>query len=122
VLYLAVWGTAGVLLALVARGAGAERLTAGFVFGPCVGAWLYVANGVSILAVRQIPAHQAFQVAASEQAIAIPAILAGVAGALLGRSQRPARPRAPTGWRNTTSCCASRKNWAKAQSTRAGRS
>jgi lysyl-tRNA synthetase class 2 len=94
VLYLAVWGATGVLLALVARGAGAERLTAGLVLGPCVGAWLYVANGVSILAVRQIPAHQAFQVAASEQAVAIPAILAGVAGALLGRSRRPARPRA----------------------------
>ena len=66
VLYLAVWGAAGVLLALLARGAGAERLTAGLVLGPCVGAWLYAVNGVSILAVRQIPAHEAFQAAASE--------------------------------------------------------
>jgi hypothetical protein len=93
-LYLAVWGTTGVLLALIARGAGAERLTAGLVLGPCVGAWLYTVNGMSILVVRQIPAHQALQAAASEQAVAIPAILAGVAGAMLGRSRRPARPRA----------------------------
>jgi lysyl-tRNA synthetase class 2 len=92
-LYLAVWGAAGVLLALLARWAGAERLTAGLLLGPGVGAWLYVVNGISILVVRQIPAHQAFQAAASEQAIAIPAILAGVAGAMLGRSRRPTRPR-----------------------------
>jgi lysyl-tRNA synthetase, class II len=93
VLYLAVWGTAAVLLALLARGAGAERLTAGLLLGPGVGAWLYVVNGLSIVAVRQIPAHEAFQAAASEQAVALPAIAAGVAGALLGRSRTPARPR-----------------------------
>src|SRR6476619_4652148 len=93
VLYLAVWGTAAVLLALLARGAGAERLTAGLLLGPGVGAWLYVVHGLSIVAVRQIPAHEAFQAAASEQAVALPAIAAGVAGALLGRSRTPARPR-----------------------------
>ena len=92
-LYLAVWGAAGVLLALLARWAGAERLTAGLLLGPGVGAWLYLVNGISILVVRQIPAHQAFQAAASEQAIAIPAILAGVGGAMLGRSRKPTRPR-----------------------------
>jgi lysyl-tRNA synthetase class 2 len=92
-LYLAVWGVAGALLALLARWAGAERLTAGLLLGPGVGVWLYVVNGISILVVRQIPAHQAFQAAASEQAVAIPAIFAGVAGAMLGRSRTSARPR-----------------------------
>src|SRR2546423_2006479 len=91
------WGGVGgaraVLLALLARRAGAERLTAGLLLGPCVGAWLYLVNGLSILVVRQIPAHEAFQVAASEQAVAIPAILAGVAGAIIGRSGRTTRPR-----------------------------
>jgi lysyl-tRNA synthetase class 2 len=87
------WGAAGVLLALLARWAGAECLTAGLLLGPGVGAWLYAVNGFSILVVRQIPAHQAFQAAASEHAVAIPAILAGVAGAMLGRSRRPMRPR-----------------------------
>jgi len=93
VLYVAVWGAAGVLLALLARRAGAERLTAGLLLGPCVGAWLYLVNGLSILVVRQIPAHEAFQAAASEQAVAIPAILAGVAGAIIGRSRTTTRPR-----------------------------
>ena len=93
VLYVAVWGAAAVLLALLARRAGAERLTAGLLLGPCVGAWLYLVNGLSILVVRQIPAHEAFQAAASEQAVAIPAILAGVAGAIIGRSRTTTRPR-----------------------------
>ena len=42
-------------------------------------------NGVSILVVRQIPAHEAFHAAAAEQAVALPAVLAGIAGAVLGR-------------------------------------
>ena len=93
VLYLALWGTAAALLGLLARWAGAERLTAGLLLGPGVGAWLYALNGLSILIVRQIPAHQAFQAAATEQAVAIPAVVAGVGGAMLGRSRRPAQPR-----------------------------
>jgi lysyl-tRNA synthetase, class II len=92
-LYLVVWGAAAALLGLLARWARAERLTAGLLLGPAVGAWLYVLNGVSILVVRQIPAHQAFHAAASEQAVVIPAALAGIAGALLGRSTGSAAPR-----------------------------
>src|SRR5256714_8971052 len=91
------WGGVGgaraVFPALPPRRAGAERLTAGLLLGPCVGAWLYLVNGLSILVVRQIPAHEAFQAAASEQAVAIPAILAGVAGAIIGRSRTTTRPR-----------------------------
>ena len=91
--YLAVWGVAAVLLAVLARWASAERLTAGLLLAPAVGGWLYALNGVSILVVRQIPAHQAFHAAAAEQAVAIPAVLAGVAGALLGRSRVSTQPR-----------------------------
>jgi lysyl-tRNA synthetase, class II len=85
--YLAVWGAAAVLLALLARWAGADRLTAGLLLAPAAGAWLYALNGVSILVVRQIPAHGAFHAAGAEQAVVIPAALAGIAGALLGRQR-----------------------------------
>ena len=50
--YLAVWGVAAVLLAVLARWASAERLTAGLLLAPAVGGWLYALNGVSILVVR----------------------------------------------------------------------
>jgi lysyl-tRNA synthetase, class II len=93
-LYLLVWAAAACLLGLLARWARAERLTAGMLLGPAVAAWLYAVNGVSILVVRQIPAHQAFHAAAAEQAVAIPALLAGVAGALLGRARTADAPRA----------------------------
>ncbi len=93
-LYLLVWGLAAGILGLLARWSGADRLTAGLLLGPAVGAWLYVLNGVSILVVRQVSAHLAFHVAATEQALAIPAVLAGIAGSLLGRPRASTRPRA----------------------------
>jgi lysyl-tRNA synthetase class 2 len=93
-LYLVVWGVAAALCGSLARWAGAERLTAGLLLGPAVGAWLYALNGVSILVVRQIPAHQAFHAAAAEQAVTVPAALAGIAGALLGRARTGPQPRA----------------------------
>ncbi|MHB8468453.1 MAG: bifunctional lysylphosphatidylglycerol flippase/synthetase MprF [Gaiellaceae bacterium] len=89
-LFVAVWGVAAVLLGALARWAGADRLTAGLLLGPAVGAWLYALNGVSILVVRQIPAHQAFHAAAHEQAVVFPAVLASFAGALLA-GRGPAR-------------------------------
>lgn len=92
-LYLVVWGAAAVLLGLLARWAGAERLTAGLLLGPAVGGWLYALNGVSILVVRQIPADEAFRAAAAEQAVVIPAALAGLVGALLCASRPRVRPR-----------------------------
>jgi lysylphosphatidylglycerol synthetase-like protein (DUF2156 family) len=93
VLYLAVWGTAAVLLALLARWARADALVGGLLVGAAVGGWLYALNGVSILVVRQISAHSAFHGAASEEAVIIPAVLAGVAVAALGRSRVSARRR-----------------------------
>ena len=94
VLFLAVWGVAAALLGLVARWARAERLTAGLLLALGTGAWLYVLNGVSILVVRQISAHEAFRAAAAEQAVVIPAALAGLGGALLGRTKSQSEPRA----------------------------
>jgi lysyl-tRNA synthetase class 2 len=93
-LYLAVWGASALLVGLLARWAGAERLTGGLLLGLAVGGWLYTVNGVSILVVRQVSAHQAFHAAGAEQAVLIPAVLAGIAGALVAGPRRSAQPRA----------------------------
>jgi len=93
VLYVAVWGAAAVLLGLLARWARADRLTAGMLLALSVAGWLYGVNGVSILVVRQIPAHDAFHAAAAEPAAVIPAVLCGIGGALLGRSRTSSAPR-----------------------------
>jgi lysyl-tRNA synthetase class 2 len=91
--YVAVWVAAAALLGLLARWVGADALAAGLLLGPAVGAWLYAVNGVSILTVRQISAHAGFHAAAVEAALAVPAVLAGVSGALLGRTHAASRPR-----------------------------
>ena len=100
VLYVGVWAAAAVLLGVLARWAGADGLTAGLLLGPAVGGWLYALNGVSILVVRQIPAHEAFRDASTQQAVIIPAVLAGVAGAALGRTRTSwqARSRVALAW------------------------
>ena len=94
--YLGVWLVASVLLALLARWAGLDRLTAGLLLAIGVVAWHYALNGVSILIVRQIPAHEAFHAAAAEQAVALPAVLAGIAGAVFGRQRASAGRRSRT--------------------------
>ncbi len=100
ILYVAVWSVAAVLLALLARWVGADGLTAGLLLGPAVGGWLYALNGVSILIVRQISAHQAFRDASTQQAVIVPAVLAGIAGAVLGRTRASsqARSRVALAW------------------------
>jgi lysyl-tRNA synthetase class 2 len=93
--YLFVWAMAAVLLGLLARWARTERLTAALLLAIAVGGWAYATTGVSILVVRQIPAEDAFHAVARINAVWLPALLAGVAGALLGRPHVSARPRAP---------------------------
>lgn len=93
VVYLLVWSIAAALLGSLARWANAERLTAGMLLAAAVAGWLYVVNGISILVVRQIPAHDAFHAAAAEQAVVIPAAICGIAGALLGRTRTSGAPR-----------------------------
>jgi len=93
--FLAVWITAALLLGLIARAARAERLTAGLMLALGVGGWTYVTTGLSLLIVRQVPAHEAFQAAAGREGIYLPATLAGLAGALCARSRATERPRSP---------------------------
>jgi lysyl-tRNA synthetase class 2 len=93
--FLVVWTTAALLLGLVVHATRAERLTAGLMLALGVGGWGYLVTGVSLLIVRQVPAHEAFRAAAGKEAIYLPAALAGLAGALAGRARRSDRPRSP---------------------------
>jgi len=93
--FLLVWGAAAALLGFVAHASRAERLTAGLLLALGVGGWMYLQMGVSLLIVRQIPAHQAFEAATGQKAVYLPAVLAGVAGALGGRPRATTRPRSP---------------------------
>jgi len=90
-----VWAAAALLLGLITRLARIERLTAALLLAAGVGAWSYVTAGVSILVVRQIPAHEAFHAAAQLRADYVPALLAGLGGALLGIGRVGPRSRAP---------------------------
>jgi lysyl-tRNA synthetase, class II len=93
--FVAVWLAASLSLGLIARASRAERLTAGLMLGLGVGGWAYLQTGLSLLIVRQVPAHQAFHAAAGRTAVYLPAVLAGAAGALGGRARKTARPRSP---------------------------
>jgi lysyl-tRNA synthetase, class II len=95
ILFVAVWLAAGLLLGLISRALGAERLTAALLLTLGVGLWGYLVVGVALLTVRQIPAHDAFAAAASLRAVYLPAALAGLGGALLGRSRATSSPRGP---------------------------
>ena len=93
--FVMVWLAAALLLGLVIRAIRAERLTAGLMLALGVGGWGYLVTGISLLIVRQVPAHDAFHAAAGKEAIYLPAALAGLAGALAGRARRSERPRSP---------------------------
>jgi len=90
--FLAVWSAAALLLGALARAVEAERLNAGLVLGLGTAAVGYLMTGVSVAVVRQIPAEEAFGVAGQLKAVYLPALLAGLAGGLLGiRRHAPAR-------------------------------
>jgi lysylphosphatidylglycerol synthetase-like protein (DUF2156 family) len=85
--FVAVWAGAGLVLGLLARLARIERLTAALFLALSVGAWTFVTTGISILVVRQVPALQAFHAAARMPAVYIPAALAGLGAAVVGRKR-----------------------------------
>ena len=74
--FLLVWAAASGLLGFIAHASRAERLTAGVLLALGVGGWMYLQTGVSLLIVRQIPAHQAFHAATGQKAVYVPALLA----------------------------------------------
>ncbi len=95
ILFVGVWVAAALLLGMLARSAGAERLTAASLLALGVGVWTYFSNGFSLLIVRQVSAHQALRDASQLRATWIPVVLAAFGGALFGRERSSARSRAP---------------------------
>jgi lysyl-tRNA synthetase class 2 len=93
--FIAVWSCTGLLLGMLARAARLERLTAALVLAVGVGTFEFLAMGVSLAIVRQIPLHAAFHSATNARAVYAPALLAGLAGALCGRTRSSARSRMP---------------------------
>ena len=93
--FLVVWGAAAVLLGLLARAARAQRATAALLLALGVGLFGYLAAGVSIAVVRQIPTSDAFAAASQLETVYVPAVLAGLGGALFGLRREHRRPRAP---------------------------
>ena len=93
--FLVVWGTAGLLLGLLARASNAERLTAALLLALGIGFWLYVSEAASLVVVRQIPAHEALRAAGASRPVYVAAALAGLGGALFGRVRACVRSRAP---------------------------
>ena len=93
--FVVVWAAAAAALGLVARALRADRPTAALLLALGVGAWAYLTTGASIAVVRQIPPSDAFHAAASLRAIYLPAALAGLAGAIAGRTPRREVRRAP---------------------------
>ena len=95
VVYVTVWAGAGLLLGLLADVARIERFTAALVFALWAFVWLFVATGLSILVVRQIPAGEALHAALRVPALYVAAALAGLGGALLGKKREGVSRRAP---------------------------
>jgi lysyl-tRNA synthetase class 2 len=94
-LFVLVWGLVGAALGLIARAARLERVTAACLLALAVGFWCYLVSGTSVLIVRQVPAHNAFEIAAHFRAVYLPAALAALCGALAGRPRVSRTPRAP---------------------------
>ena len=95
VAFFAVWGSAALLLGLLARAARLDRLTAAVVLLVGVGAFEFLAAGVSLAVVRQISFHEAFVTASAIRAVSLPALLAALGGAIWGRERTTSNSRAP---------------------------
>jgi lysyl-tRNA synthetase class 2 len=95
VTFIAVWAIAGIILGLLARTARLERLTGALLLALGVGALEFLAVGISLAVVRQVSLHQAFHTASSARSVYVPALLAGLGGAICGRAHTSARSRAP---------------------------
>jgi lysyl-tRNA synthetase class 2 len=89
--FVLVWGAAGLLLGGYARWARLDRLPGAALLGLTTAALLYVVDGASLAVVRQIPAHDAFDVAAELKAVYAAGALVGLGVAALGRPHRGGR-------------------------------
>jgi lysyl-tRNA synthetase, class II len=93
--FFAVWGAAALLVGLLARAARLDRLTAAVVLMVGVGAFEFLAVGVSLAVVRQVSFHEAFASATDIRAVSLPALLAAMGGAIWGHVRSGSSSRAP---------------------------
>jgi lysyl-tRNA synthetase, class II len=95
VAFFAVWSSAALLLGLLARAARLDRLTSAVVLLVGVGAFEFLAAGVSLAVVRQISFDEALVTASDIRAVSLPALLAALGGAIWGRVRSTSSSRAP---------------------------
>jgi len=95
VLFIGVWTVVALLLAGMGRALRMERLTGAVLIALAVWGWTYASTGVSLLVVRQISAHEAFRIAAHLRAAYLPAAIAGLAAAFVGRRRESTESRSP---------------------------
>jgi lysyl-tRNA synthetase class 2 len=95
VAFFAVWSSAALLLGLLARAGRLDRLTSAVVLLVAVGAFEFLAAGVSLAVVRQISFHEALVSATDIRAVSLPALLAALGGAIWGRVRSTSGSRAP---------------------------
>jgi lysyl-tRNA synthetase class 2 len=93
-LFMAIWVAGALFLGLYARWARIERTRAALLFGLAVGLLGYVATGLQIAIVRQIPMRDALDLASRREAVYLPAALVALAVAVLARRRQVGR-RAP---------------------------
>jgi lysyl-tRNA synthetase class 2 len=92
--FVAIWAAGALFLGLYARWARIERTRAAIVFGLGVGLFSYLAIGLQIAIVRQIPMRDALDLASRREAVYLPAVLVAVSAALLAPRRNVGR-RAP---------------------------
>jgi lysyl-tRNA synthetase, class II len=92
--FVAVWGAAAIILALAARWAHYERVSAALLLSLVVGLFVYVETALSTAVVQQVALGDALDAATRMKAVYLPALLVGAATALIvrGRGARPAAP------------------------------
>jgi lysyl-tRNA synthetase class 2 len=93
-LFVVIWVAGALFLGLYARWARIERTRAALLFGLGVGLLGYIATGLQIAIVRQIPMRDALDLASRREAVYLPAVLVAVAAAFLAPRRQVGR-RAP---------------------------
>jgi lysyl-tRNA synthetase, class II len=94
-LFLGVWGAAGIAVGLLARRARIERLTAALLGALATGLWLFATTWVSLVVVRQVANRQAFHAAIHVHALYLAAGLIGLGCAVFARGGAQPSRRAP---------------------------
>lgn len=96
--FTVVWGALGVLLALYARWARVERVTAVLLVALAVGLFAYLETAASVAVVRQVSMRDALDIAARMKAVYLPALIVAIAVGLLADRRTGRNGAAIVGW------------------------